>query len=112
MNLKFLDPSPDQTSKKPRDICQEQPHGLFQPSKGLCLICAEGLSALLSQAEVDSKLQSMHAPAINNLFFADDSLFFCDANLECKEILQTCELASGLKTNLENFQFLLSQAHH
>lgn len=50
----------------------------------LYLICAEGLSCLQKEAEMDSKIKGVKEarcnPFINHLFFVDDSLIFCRAN--------------------------------
>ncbi|KAM1807212.1 hypothetical protein ACFX11_030258 [Malus domestica] len=52
----------------------------------LFLIVPEGLSSLLQWAEDNSLIQCISivpgAPMINHLFFADDSLMFCNAFLE------------------------------
>jgi hypothetical protein len=90
----------------------------FQPSRGLrqgdpispylFLICAEVLSSLLFQAErkgvISGVPTSPRGPRISHLFFADDSLVFCKANLvEWRRILRilgTYEARSGQKVNL------------
>lgn len=73
-------------------LIQGWPFGHIIPSQGLrqddpippylFLIMAEAFSALLQQAEKDSTLQGVSiapsAPAINHLFFAYDSLLFCN----------------------------------
>jgi hypothetical protein len=92
-----------------------QPCGVIKPERGLrqgdpispylFLICAEGLSALLSKATTDGILTgiptSKRGPCISHLFFADDSLLFSRATLAQWEsltnILQLYEKASGQK---------------
>ncbi|XP_008227636.1 PREDICTED: uncharacterized protein LOC103327128 [Prunus mume] len=94
------------------------PFGQIIPSRGLrqgdpispylFLIVAEAFFALLQQPERDSRLHgvsiALSAPSINHLFFADDSLLFCNAGtteaLELKRIFGVYEAASGQKVNL------------
>ena len=72
-------------------------------SPGLFLLCAEGLSALIHQAARTKALSGISIcrgyPSITHLFFADDSLLYCKANvMECNElmsILGVYESASG-----------------
>lgn len=93
------------------------PHGYFSPSRGLrqgdplspylFLLCAEGLHGLLSQAESSGKIQGLslcrNGPHLTHLFFADDCLLLCKANLnECATLLQILdqyEYASGQQLN-------------
>ena len=81
----------------------------FPLSSFLFLLCAEGLSALLREAESDRIItgaaRSRRGPKISHLFFADDSLLFCKASLTeslaLKDILHHYERASGQKLNEE-----------
>ncbi|CAL9001623.1 unnamed protein product, partial [Prunus brigantina] len=91
--------------------------GSITPSRGLrqgdplspylFLICAEGLSALLSQAQSTKQIHGVAvargAPTLSHLFFADDSLLFCNAHLsDCynlKLLLRVYERASGQQIN-------------
>lgn len=82
----------------------------------LFISCAEGLSALLQNAESERKIEGIRvcrgAPRVNHLFFADDSLILMkarsvDANT-LKHILRTYELASGQMINKDKSSILFS----
>ncbi len=105
-----------------------EPHGLIIPSSGLrqwdplspylFLICAEGLHALLTQAAQDGDIRGVslcrRGPRITHLFFADDSLLFCQAsNEECnriQNILITYERALGQQLNREKTTLFFSKS--
>ena len=90
-----------------------EPKGYIIPIRGLgqgdplslylFLLCAKGLSAMITRAQQEKKLHGIKvastAPAISHLFFADDSILFCQATVEaCGEIqgiLDDYEVASG-----------------
>ena len=92
-----------------------QPSQQFKPSRGLrqgdplspflFILCAEGLSSLLRDAEAKKEIHGLKfgkkVEAISHLFFADDSLLFTRANEgeveRVMDILTTYEAASGKK---------------
>jgi hypothetical protein len=73
----------------------------------LFLICAKVLSAMLTQANMDGRLNGVPTlkmgPILSHIFFVDDSLLFCQANLcqwnHLTSILQMYEEALGQKMN-------------
>jgi hypothetical protein len=103
------------------------PLEVFYPSRGLrqgdplspylFLMCAEGLSSLLSRASQDGQISGVPISArgvkLSHLFFADDSLLFCRANFNewgvVLKILQRYELASGQKLNSEKTSIYYSR---
>jgi len=102
-----------------------QPHGKIVPSRGVrqgdllslyfFIICVEAMSSMLHQsieAETISGISiSRGGININHLFFADDSVLFCRANLwewgKIREILDCYEAASGQKINREKTSFFV-----
>ena len=103
-----------------------KPRGHITPTRGLrqgdpispflFLFCAEGLLALLRQATSKGELHGVAAcpqgPCISHLFFADDSIIFCQAtNDDCnrlEHILETYERASGQQLNREKTSLFFS----
>lgn len=82
----------------------------------LFLLCAEGFSALIKQAERGGRLTGFRiartAPPIFHLFFADDSVLFFKSTQEevsvVKEIIATYEGASGQRVNLNKSELFVS----
>lgn len=101
--------------------------GFIRPSRGirqgdplspyLFLICAEGLSSLLKQAQDDGRITAMrisrNGPGITHLFFADDSLLFSKAKpeeaKEIRRILKVYKKASGQEINMEKSTIFFSK---
>ena len=101
--------------------------GLIRPTRGirqgdpispyLFLLCGEGLSAMLKQAENRGSINGVsvcrRAPRISHLLFADNSLVFCKANMtECSniwKILQDFEMALGQKMNKDKTSLFFSK---
>jgi hypothetical protein len=99
---------------------------IFSPSRGLrqgdplspylFLLCAEGLTALLSKAEIEEELVGVkvcrEAPSISNLLFADDSLILMQAdvgNAGClKRILDEYCGASGQLISVDKSSIFFS----
>jgi hypothetical protein len=73
----------------------------------LFLLCFEGFSSLLRVASVERQIKGVAAcrggPIITHLFFADDSLLFCQATeancVALGNLLQLYEDASGQQLN-------------
>ena len=94
-----------------------KPCGNIVPTRGLrqgdplspylFLFCVEGLSAMIKKATVVGDLHGVdmrrRGPKLSHLFFADDSLFFCEASLkECdslQRIFQVYEVTLGQQLN-------------
>jgi len=103
------------------------PVGCFKPSRGLrqsdpispylFLLCAETLSSLLFKAEnkgfITGVPTSPRGPRLSHLFFADDSLLFCKANLvewrRLIKILGVYEAGLGQKLNLQKTSLFFSR---
>lgn len=95
------------------------PQGYIIPQRGLrqgdplspylSILCADVMSHLLDFKARKGKINGIKignvVPRITHLLFADDSLFFCQANqkscLAIKEIFRTYEMCSGQMINSE-----------
>jgi ribonuclease HI len=83
----------------------------------LFIICAEGLSALIKQAEASRDIHGVkicrNAPIISHLLFADDCFLFFRANNHeatvMKNILTTYEAASGQAVNFQKSEIFCSR---
>lgn len=104
-----------------------QPFGTITPTRGIrqrdplspqfFILCAKGLSSLLQKAERDGRITGLPivkgGMRLNRLFFANDSLLFCKANImewvNIQEILKVYEFAFGQKLNREKTSISLSR---
>ncbi|WZZ51435.1 hypothetical protein YC2023_051542 [Brassica napus] len=94
-----------------------EPKGNIQPSRGLhqrdplspflFILLIEALISQLQRAEEEGRLTGLKiardSPAVSHLLFADDSLFFCKADVQqCAELMRIIKLygrASGQQLN-------------
>ena len=101
--------------------------GNIVPSRGLrqgdpispylFLLCAEGLSAMLRKEEELGNIRGISVcrgvPRISHLFFADDSIVFCRANMDegrrILKVLEDYEGELGQKLNKEKTSFFFSK---
>ncbi|CAN1302061.1 Transposon TX1 uncharacterized 149 kDa protein [Linum perenne] len=86
----------------------------------LFIICAEGLSFLIRRAVMEGALHDVNvcqrAPRISHLFFADDSFFFCRAQIDevrtLKGIFNTYAAASSQIINYGKSGIFASKSTH
>lgn len=101
------------------------PHGDIKPTKGirqgdplspyLFLLCLEGLNGIIQKKVSSSDIRSFSlcrdGPQISHLFFANDIILFCRAELRevqfIQKLLGEYELASGQMINPERQIFSL-----
>jgi hypothetical protein len=103
------------------------PHGNISPTRGIrqgdplspyfFLLCGEGLSTLLNRAENEGRIMGLPitrgGTRFNHLFFADDSLLFCRANIfewfHIQAVLDMYEKASSQKLNKNKTSIFFSR---
>ena len=103
-----------------------EPKGHFVPTRGirqgdplspyLFLICSEGLNGLIDHAMINNHIEGVSlcrkGPKISHLFFANDSLLFCQARVgdveKIQEILGKYERALGQKINSDKTTLFFS----
>jgi hypothetical protein len=108
-------------------LVNDNPMGRIYPSRGLrqgdplssylFLLCAEGLSSMLTRAEHKLRISrvpiSFRGTKFSHLFFADDSLLFCRASplewCNIQEVLKKYERASGQKLNVDKTSIIFSR---
>ncbi|KAL8100581.1 hypothetical protein AgCh_032729 [Apium graveolens] len=101
--------------------------GQIRPTRGirqgdplspyLFILCAEGLSSLISSYERRKLIHGCKvargAPVITHMLFADDSYIYCRASLEeanrVMELLRTFKVAAGQKINLDKSSVFFSK---
>ena len=108
-------------------LADSEPKENIAPSRGLrqgdplssylFLLCSEGLNALIQHAVIEDKIRGYSlcrfGPKISHLFFADNSLLFCRAQISdiqaIQEILELYEKASGQHINKEKTTLFFSK---
>ncbi|XP_004310201.1 PREDICTED: uncharacterized protein LOC101298860 [Fragaria vesca subsp. vesca] len=108
-------------------ILNGEPRGNHTPTRGLrqgdsispylFLLCAKGLSRMLTYAEMRGGIHGVSiatgAPSINHLFFADDSFIFLRAEVvewyRLKHILQVYEEALGQQVHFQKSSISFSR---
>ncbi|KAK6139424.1 hypothetical protein DH2020_026831 [Rehmannia glutinosa] len=104
-----------------------QASGYFKPTRGirqgdplspyLFILLSEVLSSLINQAQVNFLFQGLKlcrlGPALTHIFFADDSIIFCEASLfqalSLKTILDRYCKASGQVINMDKSSVFFSK---
>ena len=105
-----------------------EPKGDIRPSRGirqgnplspnLFLLCSEGLNRMLQKAAYNDQIRGFslckNGPKISHLFFANDSLLFCQATKSdlqaIQAILSLYERASGQRLDREKTSIFFSKA--
>ncbi|XP_062021216.1 uncharacterized protein LOC133737727 [Rosa rugosa] len=107
-------------------LIQGEPTSMITPTRGirqgdplssyLFILCAEGLSALISKAIESNAIEGLkmcpHAPTLHHLFFADDSFLFGTANeqecIQYRRVLNVYENASRQQVNFQKSSVVFS----
>lgn len=99
-------------------MVNDEPAGIITPSRGirqgdplspyLFILCAEGLSVLLNQAESRGDIHGIRvargSPSISHLLFADDCLLFFKANQrEVQAVKDSLDLYCASSSQLINY---------
>ncbi|ONI27610.1 hypothetical protein PRUPE_1G096300 [Prunus persica] len=110
-------------------LIQGCPLGLLTPTQGLrqgnplssylFLLVTEGFSSSLQKANQDSRVFGVSivpfAPSLNHLFFANDTLLFCDAEftqiMELKRLFSLYEATSRQQINFAKFAIYFSPSN-
>ena len=83
----------------------------------LFILCSEVLTGLCSSAQAKGLMKGIsiasHCPSLNHLLFADDTMFFCNANKKnaesLKSMLSTYEIVSGQLINKQKSSIFFSK---
>ena len=104
-----------------------EPIGAITPSRGLrqgdpispylFLLCGEGLSAMIKKKEREGLVRGVSAARqalrVSHLFFADDSVIFCNATreerMQVAKVLEVYEEESGQKLNRDKTSLFFSK---
>lgn len=100
-------------------LANGEPRGDIQPTRGirqddslspyLFLLCSEGLNSLIHKAMLVGDIKGFslckNSPQISHIFFADDSVLFCHAEVKEIQVIQNIpdrhEQASSQQVNKE-----------
>lgn len=98
-------------------LINDQPHGMIIPQRGLrqgdplspslFVISSEGLAHLMTKANSEGSISGIQfgvsGPSVNQLFFADDFMFACEANEEQNDnLIKTLRRYEGVTVQVLN----------